>query len=62
MKASRYDKCKFGPCEGSVTNSGTFGLCNRHANELNFIMWVLENIQIATPEKAPQDTSTIKIK
>lgn len=62
MKASKYDKCKFPPCDGSVTNSGSLGLCNRHANDLNFIMWVLENVKVGNIQEEPQDTSTIKIK
>ena len=61
MKASRYDKCKFGPCEGSVTNSGTFGLCNRHCDMLEFMLWVLDNMNVDPPKEEKKD-STIKIK
>jgi len=60
MKASRYDKCKFPSCDGSVTRSPQVGLCNRHCDMLEFMLWVLDNMNVAPPEE--KKDSTIKIK
>jgi hypothetical protein len=58
MKASKYDKCKYPSCDGSVTRNPEIGLCNRHCDLLEFMLWALNSIKVKEEEK----DSTIKIK
>jgi hypothetical protein len=50
MKGSKYDKCKFPACDGSVTRNPQVGLCNKHSDMLEFIMWALDNIKVEAAE------------
>ena len=60
MKASKYDKCRFPSCEGSVTRNHEIGLCNRHCDLLEFFLWAMNMVKMS--EEAPeQKDSTIKI-
>lgn len=62
MKESKYDRCKYPSCEGNVTRNPQIGLCNRHSDMLEFVIWVLDNIRIKEPETPKLDGSTLKIK
>jgi hypothetical protein len=45
--AIKYEKCKFPPCQGSVTPAySKIGLCNRHGDMLEFVLWVLNSIKV----------------
>ena len=60
MKASKYDKCRYPSCDGSVTRNPQVGLCNRHCDMLEFMLWVLDNMNVDPPKEEKKD-STIKI-
>jgi hypothetical protein len=63
MKASKYDKCKYPPCNGSVTGPyAQVGLCNRHGEQLEFLLWALNVVKMSEEPQPEQTDSTIKIK
>jgi len=45
MRGSKYDKCKYPRCDGSYTNNSGLGFCNKHTDLLEFIIWVLNNLE-----------------
>jgi hypothetical protein len=63
MKTSKYDKCKYPPCNGSVTGPyAQVGLCNRHGGDLEFLLWALNVVKMSEEAPVEQKDSTIKIK
>jgi hypothetical protein len=55
MKASKYEKCKYISCNGSVTRNPEIGLCNRHCDMLEFVLWVFDNIKVKGPEEEKKE-------
>ncbi len=45
-------KCVYPGCSGHVKyNKSLGGLCKKHSEQLRFLLWVLDNIQLNTEER-----------
>lgn len=47
----KYKKCEYPPCEGNIVPGRSTHFCNKHQEQFEFILWILQNVKVKDPGK-----------